>query len=61
MFDQEMEYAVGASAFALSNPSILLCSSLLGSLEVNEIKFMVLKTALYILFCLVYRFLIKSV
>ena len=31
---QEMEYAHGASAYALSNASILLCSCLLGSLEV---------------------------
>ncbi len=33
-----MEYARGASAYALSNAPILLCSSLLGSLEVSEVS-----------------------
>ena len=30
-----MQYATGASAYALSNGSMLLCSCLLGSLEVK--------------------------
>jgi hypothetical protein len=36
IFIKGMEYAKGASAYALSNASMLLCSSLLGSLEVRK-------------------------
>ncbi len=36
-----MEYAKGAAAYSISNPSILLCSCLKASLDVNPSVFII--------------------
>lgn len=46
-----MEYEIGASAYALSNPSMLLCSCLKASLDVKKAylpKFFYLKNSIKI-------------
>jgi kynureninase len=39
MMTNKMEYEYGASSYSISNPSILLCSALKSSLDVNSTKF----------------------